>query len=322
MARPTWRGAISFGLVNVPVQLYTAVHSQEVRFRELHRETRRPVGRRRVDTETGEEVSREDVVKGYKLGGDRYVLVEPDELDVLDPSASRLIEIHDYVQQAEIDPVHYDRAYYLIPDGETATKPFTLLTEAMGRAGKVAIARFVMRGKEHLAAIRARDGILVLSTMYYADEVLDPAELGDDWGETNLRDREIEMAEQLIESMTTEFRPDSYENEHRQRVLSYIEAKASDTHFEVPTAEPDSGQVIDLMAALERSLARTQGADGEQPDTGDTPAPAGTDYDAMSREQLYELAKERDVPGRSRMSKPELVEVLTNMDAEATSGAA
>jgi DNA end-binding protein Ku len=271
MARPTWRGAISFGLVSVPVQLYTAVRNHDVRFRQLHRETKRPVRQKRVDPETGDEVPYDDVVKGYEVADGRYVVVEPDELAELDPKASRVIEIHDYVEQQEIDPIHYDRAYYLAPDGETAGKPYRLLAEAMQRSDKVAIARFVMRGREHLAAVRARDGMLVLSTMHYADEVADPADLAPEVYDfdVEVRDRELAMAEQLIESMTTGFDPSSYHDEHRARVVEYLEAKAAGEQFELPTEEREGGEVIDLLAALERSLDRARVGDGTDADEGE-----------------------------------------------------
>jgi DNA end-binding protein Ku len=350
MARPTWRGAISFGLVSVPVQLFTAVRSQTVRFRQLHRETKRPVRQKRVDAETGDEVAYEDIVKGYELGEGRYVVVDADELAELDPKSSRVIDIHDYVDQEQIDPIHYDRAYYLAPDGETAAKPYKLLAAAMEHSGKVAIAEFVMRGKSYLAAVRARDGMLVLSTMHYSDEVADPAELAPealDLAGVEVRDRELAMAEQLIESMAADFDPSAYRDRHRERLVEYLEAKAAGEQFELPSDEGDGGEVIDLMAALERSLERAQGggargADASGSEDADPPAaaaagdaadsdaaaapvqpavaaPSGSspDYASMTRSQLYDLAQERDLPGRSGMSKAELVEALQASDVRA-----
>jgi DNA end-binding protein Ku len=323
MAGPTWRGAISFGMVSVPVRLFTAVRSRDIRFRQLHRDTKRPVRQKRVDPETGEEVAYGDIVKGYEVGDARYVVVDPDELEELDPSASRNIEIHDFVEQEEIDPIHYDRAYYLAPDGETAAKPYTLLAQALGRTDKVAIAQFVMRNKEYLAAIRSHDGRLVMSTMHYSDEVTDPAEVAPDAFavEVDVRPRELEMAEQLIASMTTGFCPTCYRNEHRERVLEYLEAKAAGDQIEVPSEDRDRGEVIDLMSALERSLDRARAGQGNDAGgTSDDPTSAGDttpEYEAMTRAELYELAQERDLAGRSGMTKAQLAAALRELDAEA-----
>jgi DNA end-binding protein Ku len=322
MARPTWRGAISFGLVNVPVHLFTAVRPQRTRFRQLHGDTGNPVRQQRVDAETGEEVPYDELVKGYEVADGTFVVVDPAELAELDPTGSRLIEIHDYVDQGEIDPVHYDRAYYLAPDGETAAKPYALLTQAMQRAGKVAIASFVMRNNEYLAAIRAVDGRLVLSTMHYSDEVADPAELSPavDEMDVELRDREVTMAEQLIEAMTTGFCPTCYRNEHRARVEEYLEVKAREGTVSVATGDDrPTGEVIDLMAALERSLARSQdeGDAGGNGSSGPAADPAATDDDLedLSRAELYERAQAAQVPGRSSMSKAELVAALRGADS-------
>lgn len=325
MARPTWRGAISFGLVNVPVHLYTAVRPQRIRFRQLHGDTGNPVRQQRVDAETGEEVAYDELVKGYEVADGTFVLVDPAELAELDPTGSRLIEIHDYVDQSEIDPVHYDRAYYLAPDGETAAKPYALLTQAMQRSGKVAIASFVMRNNEYLAAIRAVEGRLVLSTMHYSDEVADPAELGPsvEAMDVELRDREVAMAEQLIESMTTGFCPTCYRNEHQVRVQEYLDAKAGDGTVTVADGDDrQTGEVIDLMAALERSLARSGGGDGPAgDDTGAGTDTTTDDLDAQTRAELYERAQALEVPGRSSMSKAELVAALRAQDDDRTATA-
>jgi DNA end-binding protein Ku len=307
VARPTWSGYISFGLVNVPVKLFTAVRSHDVSFRQLHETTKARVKRKRVDAETGEEVPNDEIVKGYEVDDERYVVVDPDELDALDPQASRMIDIRRFVDLDEIDPIYYDRAYYLTPDGESASKPYRLLTEAMDRAGRVAIAKFVMRNKEYLAAVRAREGLLLLSTMNYADEVADPEDLDADdlRRDVEVREREVEMAEELIESLVGPFDPADYEDEYQQRVTEFLAAKAAGEDVELATPEEDVGGVVDLMAALEQSLQSAQG-DGQ--------AGGGTDpadrYEELSRDELYELAQERDIPGRSSMTKAELAEAL------------
>ncbi|MBW3619137.1 MAG: Ku protein [Actinobacteria bacterium] len=305
MARATWSGSISFGLVNVPVKLYTAVRSHDVHFTQLHEDTHARVRRKRVDEETGEEVPYEEIVKGYEVEDEQYVVVDPDELEELDPQASRLIDIRDFVEQAEIDPIYYDRPYYLMPDGEAAVKPYQLLTDAMERSEKVAIAKLVMRNKEYLAAIRARDGLLLMSTMNYADEVVDPDELeAPDRSGADVSQREIAMAEQLIDSLVTAFDPAAYEDEYQERVVEFLEAKAEGEDVEITAPERDTGGVVDLMSALEQSLERAKGGGGSGRSGG------GRDYAELSKDELYELAQERDVPGRSSMTKDELVEAL------------
>ncbi|MFO7776729.1 MAG: Ku protein [Nitriliruptoraceae bacterium] len=310
MARPTWSGAVSFGLVTVPVELYTAVRPQTVRFRQLSRQTQAPVRQRLVDASTGEEVDNSDIVKGYELEDGRFVVVEPEELEDLRPEASRLIRIHAYVEQRDIDPVFYDRAYYLAPDGEVARRPYQLLTEAMGRTDQVAVATFVMRNREYLAAIRSRDGILVLSTMHHAAEVMEPADLDLDLERGQApSEQELAMAEQLIGSMRTDFDPEAFPDRHRAEILDYLEGKAEGRTVEVDTGRPDQGNVVDLMAALEQSLQRARsGSEGSRP---------SSDYGSMTKSELYELARERDVPGRSSLSKAELIEALQHQDEQA-----
>ena len=326
MPRPTWKGSISFGLVNVPVQLFTAVRSQDIRFRQLHGKTHARVRQQRVDVDTGEDVAYDNLVKGYETADGSYVVIDPEELRQLDPEASELIDIHDFVDLADIDPIYYDRPYYLAPDGKAAAKPYRLLTDAMMREGKVAIATFVMRNKEHLAAIRARDDLLLLSTMNHADEVVDPADLDIPaiTGDVEVRDREVEMARRLIDSLVTDFEPERYEDRYRQRLVEFLEAKAEGQDVELPTVERDRGGVIDLTAALEASLERASGGgenngrrSAERSEDGASQTSTGDGYQELTRDQLYELAQQRDLPGRSSMSKRELVEALEATDAEA-----
>jgi DNA end-binding protein Ku len=319
MARATWSGSISFGLVNVPVQLFTAVRRHDVHFTELHEDTHAPVRRRRVDEQTGEEVPYDEIVKGYEVDEDQYVVVDPDELEELDPQASRTIDIHDFVDVSEIDPIYYDRAYYLMPDGESAAKPYRLLTDAMGSAGKVAIAKLVMRNKEYLAAIRARDDLLLLSTMHYADEVADPDELE---GPGELEDvevspREVAMAEQLIDSLVTTFDPTTYHDDYQERVVEFLEAKAEGEDITMTPPQREQGSVVDLLSALEASLERA--SEGER---GARRRGGGDDrggYSDMTKDELYELAQDRGISGRSSMSKDELAEALEATDEAAAS---
>lgn len=257
MPRTIWTGAISFGLVNVPIRLFTAIRSKDIRFRQLAAEDHSRVRQKRVSEATGEEVAYSDIVKGYELSPGQYVVLTPDELESLDPEASRTIDIEDFVQLDQIDPIHFDRPYYLAPRDESAAKPYRLLAEAMERSERVAVARFVMRTKQYLAAIRAVDGILLLSTMNYADEIVSPSEIDglEVLDGVEVKDRELEMAEQLIESLTTDFDPERYEDEYRARVLEMIEAKAQGEEIVAQAAPSDEGEVVDLMAALEESIA-------------------------------------------------------------------
>ncbi len=255
MPRSIWSGAISFGLVNVPIKLYSAVSRKTVRFNQLNKETGNRIQQKRVDPETGEEVGYDQIVKGYELTKDRYVIVTPEELEALDPERSRTIDIEDFVDLAEIDPVYYDHPYYLVPD-KGASKAYKLLLEAMRDSGKVAIARVVIRSKENLVAIRPRDDVLTLETMLFADEVIPPDGLDDvpaDGAKTTKR--ELEMAQQLIASLSGDFEPEKYRDEYRDRVLEMIERKAEGEEVVVEAPEEEPQKVPDLMAALEASIA-------------------------------------------------------------------
>lgn len=275
MARSIWSGALSFGLVNVPVKLYSAVSRKTVRFHQLNEETGNRIAQKRVDAQTGEEVPYEAIVKGYALGRDRYVVVRPDELDALDPARTRTIDIEDFVDLDEIDPVYYDHPYYLVPD-KGAAKPYGLLLEAMRRSDKVAIARVVLRSKEQLVAIRPSGDVLLMETMIFHDEVV-PTDVLDDLpaqGELSASDREVAMAEQLIASLTSEFEPAKYHDEYREKVLGLIERKAEGEEIAVPAEAAAPAAVPDLMAALEASLAAVKGRPSEAAD--ETPAPEKT----------------------------------------------
>jgi DNA end-binding protein Ku len=265
MPRSIWSGAISFGLVNVPVKLYSAVSKKTVRFHQLHGETGTRIQQRRVDPSTGEEVAYEDIVKGYEIGKDRYVVISPDELESLDPEKTRTIEIEDFVEEAEIDPLYYDHPYYLAP-ATGAEKAYRLLLEAMAQAGRVAIARVVIRNKEQLVAIRPSGDALTMSTMNFADEVV-PADAIDEIGAAGNGDkakasqRELDMAEQLIDSLTSEFEPDKYRDTYRERVLDLVERKAAGEEIAVAPEAPEPAAVPDLMAALEASLQEAKGTE-------------------------------------------------------------
>src|SRR3954452_8708127 len=259
MPRAIWSGAISFGLVNIPVKLYSAVSRKSVRFHQLDREDNQRIQQKRVNPRTGEEVPYENLVKGYELAPDRYVIITPEELDGLEPQKTRTIDIEDFVDLSEIDPIYYDHPYYLVPD-KGAEKAYKLLLEAMKESGKVAIARVVIRSKENLVAIRPLDGMLTMETMLFSDEVI-PSDGIEDIpadGEAKTSARELEMAKQLIDSLTSDFEPGKYRDEYRDRVLEMIERKAEGEEIVIEAPEEEPQKVPDLMAALEASIAGTK----------------------------------------------------------------
>jgi DNA end-binding protein Ku len=255
MPRAIWSGAISFGLVNIPVKLYSAVSRKTVRFHQLDRDSNQRIQQKRVNPETGEEVPYENLVKGYEIGPDRYVVITPEELEAVEPEKTRTIDIQDFVDLEQIDPIYYDHPYYLAAD-RGATKAYKLLLDAMQEAGKVAIARVVIRSKEHLVAIRPRDDVLTMETMLFSDEVISPDSLdevsGDGAGKTSKK--ELDMAKQLIASLSGDFEPEKYRDEYRDSVLEMIERKSQGEEIVVETPAEEPKKVPDLMAALEASI--------------------------------------------------------------------
>jgi DNA end-binding protein Ku len=257
--RAMWSGAISFGLVNIPVKLVTAVDRKTVRFREIRRRDSSRIRHRKVAEADGEEVRSDELVKGYEIAPDRYVVLDPEELRALDPKRSRTIEIEDFVDLADIDPLQFESSYYLVP-GETADKSYELLRRAMTETGKAGIARFTLRTKQYLAVLRPVGPALAVSTLLYHDEVLSPADLGTLPEDVELSDRELAMATSLIGSMAVEWDPTQYEDDHRKEVLDLIARKAEGEEIAVvPEAEREAGDVVDLVAALEASLAAAKG---------------------------------------------------------------
>jgi DNA end-binding protein Ku len=261
MARAIWSGSISFGLLNVPVKLYSAVARRGISLREIRESDGARIRHRRVAEGTDEEVPYEKIIKAFEITKDRYVPLSKDELASLDPKKTRAIEVQDFVEIAEIDPIYFDSPYYLGP-ADGAEKAYSLLARALEGSGKVAIARFVFRNKEHLAAIRPGDGALTLTTMRFADEVVPPSELDDvlPSEKPKVAKRELEMAEQLIESLTRDFDPTAYRDEYREELLAMIERKAAGEEvMAAPEEEREPTRAPDLMAALEQSIAAVQG---------------------------------------------------------------
>ena len=266
MARAIWSGAISFGLVNVPIKLYSATSPKTVRFHQLSAKTGVRIRQKRVDPSTDEEVPYEEIVKGYEVTPDHYVMIEPEELDALDPKATKTIDIEEFVDLSEIDPIYYDHSYYLAPSAGGA-KPYRLLLDAMRESGRVGIGRVVLRSKQQLCALRPTGDVLTLTTMLWGDEVLAPDRLDelDSVTEAEASDRELKMAEQLIDSLSADWDPDQFHDEYRERVLELIERKAAGEEIAVQPQAEEPSAAPDLMAALEASLAAVKTDGGQKP---------------------------------------------------------
>lgn len=286
MARSIWNGVISFGLVNISVSLHNAVTRKNVRFNQIDARSGSRVKQKKVSALDESEVPAGQIVKGYEIASGEYVIVEEDELMALDPVGQRTIEIEEFVDLDQIDPVFYDSAYYVVPSGPVL-KPYQLLVEAMTQMHKVAIGHFVMRTKQYVATIRPVDGYLVLSTMVYADEINDPMALPElaALAESDVVPRELEMAESLIDSLAATFEPEKYRDTYREQVLALIERKAMGQGEVVQAFEPapSTTNVVDLMSALEASIAERKAArdrhptsaDPDELDAGETDAGAG-----------------------------------------------
>jgi DNA end-binding protein Ku len=252
MPRSIWNGAISFGLVNVPIQLFSAVQPKDIAFHEFQAGTGARIRHKRVSEKTGREVDYGDIEKGYETSKGKYVMLTREELESVEPGRSRTIDIEDFVELAEIDPVYFDRPYYVAPQ-KGAEKPYSLLRAALAKTERVAIARFVMRTKQYLAAIRAADDVLILETLYFADEIRDTKSL-DLPKRTKIPDRELRIAQQLVDSMTMEWKPERYEDTYRSKVLALIRKKGQGKEIDIERPREESAEVVDLMEALQRSL--------------------------------------------------------------------
>ena len=301
MARPVWSGTISFGLVAIPVKLFNAVRRQSVSFNQLDERNMARIRYRKVNAETGEEVGDDHIVKGYEISKGRYVVVDPDELEPFMPVATKSVDLEEFVDLTEIDPVYFDTAYHLAPDGPP--KPYVLLARAMEASGKVAIGRFVMRNKQYTAAIRAEDGRLVMSSLAYADEVVDPAEISELQGldGVEVSKKEIAMAESLVASLVADFEPEKYRDEYREQVMALIQMKADGEEFEMPEVTTEKPKVIDIMAALEASVAAAKNARATHPSAAKAgAAKAGKATKAASKSASKSAAK----PSSARAKKP------------------
>ena len=259
MARSIWSGAISFGLVNVPVKLYNAVQRKNVQFHQLHGADHGRIQQRRVCSIDGQEVAFEDLVKGYEFTPGQYVVVEPEELEAVAARKTRLIEVEQFIDLDEVDPLMFDSSYYVAP-AVGAAKPFRLMVDAMRAAGKVGIGRFVLRQKEHLVALRVQGDALVLVTLVYADEVVPAASLEDAGdGQADVSERELAMARQLIEMLSAPFDPERFHDEYREALLALIERKVTGEEIAIAPPVSEPAAVPDLMAALQASVEALAG---------------------------------------------------------------
>jgi len=250
--RSLWTGTISFGLVSVPVRMFGATESKELRFHFLDKHDLQPIAYDKVRRDTGKHVDDDDIVRGFEVEKGRYVPLDDEDLDRLDVELTKTIDICDFVDLDEIDPIYFRKAYYLEPQ-DGAEKPYRLLTRALEETGKVAIAKIVIRNKQHLAALRPSNGTLVLETMYYADEVRQPERVGGG----RLAKPEVELAKSLVENLSAKFDPNKYDDTYRKELLQLLRAKAKGKELPEPEQEPE-GEVVDLMAALRESVERTQ----------------------------------------------------------------
>ena len=265
MPRAMWKGAISFGLVTIPVAVYPATEEKTLRFNQLHDEDMGRIRYKRICEKDGEIVDFEHIVKGYEYEKDRYVILTDDDFDAVPVESSRAIDIVQFIDLDEIDPMMYKKTYYLVPD-ETGAKAYALLREAMSQDNKVGIAKVSFRDREHLAALRFRDDAFVLETMFWPDEIRE-VDFGDVKVDAKVRDQELEMARQLIGSLTAEWDPESFTDEYREALMKIVEAKINGEEVEIVSAEP-TAKVVDLMEALKASVAAAK----KNPPAADEPA--------------------------------------------------
>jgi DNA end-binding protein Ku len=280
MPRAIWSGSISFGLVNVPVKVFPAVKQQDLSFHQFQEGTNARIRYKRVSEKTGKEVPYEDIVKGYEVTKGQHVIIDPEELEAMQPEDTRTIDIEDFVDLAEIDPIYYERTYWLAPDGKAAAKPYALLLKAMEEKQKVGIGKVVMRSKQYLAAIRPLDGALAMSTMLFSDEVVPRSEVDGVKATGRPTDKEVKLAAQIVDSLSADWKPERYRDTYREQMLELIERKAKGEEIVVEEEAPEEPKVTDLMAALEASL---ESARKGKRATGGSSRPAGRSKESGSK---------------------------------------
>ena len=308
MPRALWSGSLSFGLVNVPVQLTSAARDLDYHFHQLHEKDKVRIEHRRFCSKEDVEVMLEEVAHSYDLDGDRVVVTDA-ELGSVEPRKTRTIDIEAFVNLADIEPVYFDHPYLLVPagDSEGTLRAYRLLVELMSATDRAALGRFVMRAKEYLAAVRVRDGVLALTTMLFGDEIRDPEDVPT--GGKKPANKALEGAVAVIEELSTDWRPDRYQDCYRERLRRVIESKQKGRKIEVPQAEKQPQPVPDLMAALEDTLASVRGG-GSAADARAAADGGDGDLERLSRDELYERAQKEGIRGRSKMDRDHLVAAL------------
>ncbi|WP_424185720.1 Ku protein [Actinokineospora sp. G85] len=321
MARPIWHGAINFGLVTVPVDMFGATEDHTTSFRQFERGTADRIRYKRVNERTGEEVAYGDIVKGAEVGDGEYVIIEPEELDQIAPGRSRTIDISSFVALDEIDPIHFQKTYWLAPAKEEYGKAYGLLLQAMRKTGRAGIAHFVMRGKEYLTAVRAGDDdLLLLTTLLFAEDLRDPAKELKSLPEiTPARGRELDMATTLIDSMTDTWTPEDYEDTYARRVEKLIEDKKAGREVVAEAAPATPTKVVDLFEALSKSVESRK---RRRSDTAATPAKRAAakpsvDLGSLTKAELDKMARELDVKGRSKMTRDQLQDAVATASTSA-----
>ncbi|MGK5543193.1 Ku protein [Streptomyces sp. URMC 127] len=336
--RPVWSGVLTFGLVTVPVGLYSAVDEHTIHFHQLQRGTSDRIRIRRVNERTGKEVANEDIVKGYEFAEGEYVVVEPQELEDIAPGRSQTIDVSGFVDLADVEPVYFATTYYLAPRGKEYTKVYELLRQAMEQTNRAGIATLVMRGKQYLTAVRAVEKVMVLHLLHWADEVRDPLKTLPDLPVSRAaRGKELDSAVQLIEALAIDWKPEEYRDTYHEQVEQLVKAKAEGKEIVAAEEAPQATNVVDLMTALQRSIDQA----GEKPAPRSARKGAGrapraktaksrpratgsgarrragreSDLGRLSKDELYQRATRQQIPGRSKMTRDELIKALTSTKA-------
>lgn len=300
-----WSGSLSFGLVNVPVQMVSAARDLDYHFHQLHAKDKVRIEQRRFCSKENVEVPWEQIAHAYDLDG-KQVIVTDEELASVQPRKTRTIDIEAFVALAEVDPIYFDHPYYLVPAGdrEGTLRAYRLLVEAMGQTDRVALGRVVIRTKEYLVAVRVRDGVLALNTMLFHDEVRPTGDIPA--GGKKPSKQAVDRAVAIIEELSTDWAPESYTDCYRERLKQVIDSKRQGRRVRAPKPEKEPSPVPDLMEALERTLQNVER--GRQPrEDGD----GDSQLADLSREELYKRASQARIPGRSKMSREELAEALS-----------